>query len=211
MSRHSWYILLTWQTDAHTQTGSKALAWIILPSTAGDENVSPAPLLTQTVTCLSVSCPVDTSLKHQHGRSDEAGIHPRKIAKKKNHNFRLKIKTDGSVSNMSKTLKSAEIHNENKNVGCFSLVFFFSHSLMMMVILFLCDHRKDGFHQVKDIDPTNHSQHLECVIWSSFLMIFFWMMVSVIIFWVHMQTQKLGKKKHKEKMWIHVLEAYIIY
>lgn len=64
-------------------------------------NVSPGLLWTQTVTCLSVSSPVDTSLKRQHGHSDGAWIHPRKMAIK--CNFRPKIETDGSVVNRSKT------------------------------------------------------------------------------------------------------------
>lgn len=41
--------------------------------------------------------------------------------------------------------------------------------LMMVMIFFIRDQRKDCFHQIKVVDPADHYQHLVNVVWSFFI------------------------------------------
>lgn len=41
--------------------------------------------------------------------------------------------------------------------------------LMMVMAIFVRDQREDRFHQIKEVDPADHHQHLVNVVWSPFV------------------------------------------
>lgn len=49
-----------------------------------------------------------------------------------------------------------------------------SHPMMMlmvvvMILIFICDDREDFFHEIKEVDPADHHQHLGNVVRNSFM------------------------------------------
>lgn len=71
--------------------------------------------------------------------------------------------------------------------------------MVLMVAVFVGDQGEERLHQVKDVNPANHHQHLVKVIWSFSLVV---VIVVAGFVRVHVQTQKLdvgsgrkGKKK----------------
>lgn len=51
---------------------------------------------------------------------------------------------------------------------------------VVMMIILLCDQRKNGFQQVKQVDPTNCCQHLGYVVWKSFMVTIVMLVAAVI-------------------------------